>query len=857
MANYSIEAELKANVSKYRKAIQTARDVTQRFKRESESVEDTELDADTKPLQRNIKKARKMMQTFTQQSAEKEIDADTTSFFRKAQQVARKSRDLARDRIVVHIDAEFKKFMNKMNRIATTMRSIGEVAGSTFMGGFISAIPALSPIIAVLTGGIGALASSFVAAGGAAGAFGIAAVGNAQKLAESMEEVNKVNEKIQEEKASLDPNQEKINELLNERKNILNSMSKAQRSAMEQVNKFKSAWSEFLEVTQEPVFQVFTAGLKTATTLLNSLKPIIQPVADVLTDLLNRFNAFAKTDQFKSFIDFFATRGTSAIANWGTIAGNVLNGFMELMKAFGPLGEDMEEGLIGMTEQFANWAAGLSESEAFNKFINFVKENTPKVMSLIGNLTTFIIELGKGMAPLGSKILDMANSFFSWINGLMQGNPIVGKLIALGISLMGVITTLTPIILLVGQAFTSVTKVISKIGPFFSRIGGAISKVLPFFKRLWMSVGTKLLSAFTRLGPMIVRIGSFLIRFTNPVGIVISIVIALATIIIKNWDKIWAWTKKTFSKIWNWLKSTWQKIKSASINAAIKIAKNVAKKFAEIRQAIVDKITAAWNFLKNIWSTIKSFIVNLLSSIVSAVINKFLEIVSNIRNKMQRARDLISNIWGSIKSFFSNIVGNIVSTVKNKFTDIVNSIRQKMKDALGKVKDIGGSILDFFGGLNLYDSGKAIIQSAIDGIMNMKDKIVGKVEGIVGRVRDLWPFSPAKRGPLKDIHKMDFAGPIGQSINRAKRPIMRASERLAATTRNAYNPKLQVRSSQITSSLRSLGRGSAAQVQSAVNADVQVQKQPIQIIVRNEADAEWIRTYVNEGNAIDSTINKF
>jgi uncharacterized coiled-coil protein SlyX len=566
------------------------------------------------------------------------VGARIAEFKRKMADVKKTAATIPR-RVVVDVDARVDKFQKKLNKIATTMRSFGEVAGSSVRGGLISLLPTLSPIIGSLAGGLGGLASSFTALGGGLGAFGIAAIGNAQKLGENMSEIQKLNERIKSERQSLDPNQEKINELLHEREHIMGEMGKAQKSAMKQVNQFKTAWQDFLNATQEPVFRVFSAGLKTASSLLKEIRPIIKPIADVLVNLLNQFNQFSKTKQFQSFINFFATRGSKALQNWGQIAGNIFVGFMEMMKAFGPLGADMEKGLIGMTERFAEWAAGLSESKAFQNFINFVKTNGPKVLNLIGNLTTFLIELGKGMAPIGSWLLDMVNGFLSWATSMMKANPWIGKLIAGFITFLGMVIAILPNILL--------------FGTLFSGVGKVIGKVIPFVKKAWTWVGTKLLSAFVRVLPWITRMGSFVLRLSGPIGWLISAAIMLAAAIIANWDKVWGTTKK----IWN-------------------------------------KVTGV------------------------------------ISNKAEEIWDTITGTWNNV--------------------------------------------MDFFEGINLYESGKAIIQSAIDGILAMKNKVVGAVEGVVSKIRDFWPFSPAKVGPLSDLNKMDFAGPVTDSIARSKTAVQRA-----------------------------------------------------------------------------------
>ena len=41
---------------------------------------------------------------------------------------------------------------------------------------------------------------------------------------------------------------------------------------------------------------------------------------------------------------------------------------------------------------------------------------------------------------------------------------------------------------------------------------------------------------------------------------------------------------------------------------------------------------------------------------------------------------------------------------------------------------------------------------------------VNAVKDMAGKIRNMLPFSPAKEGPLKDLDKLDFGGPIVSSI---------------------------------------------------------------------------------------------
>ena len=75
-------------------------------------------------------------------------------------------------------------------------------------------------------------------------------------------------------------------------------------------------------------------------------------------------------------------------------------------------------------------------------------------------------------------------------------------------------------------------------------------------------------------------------------------------------------------------------------------------------------------------------------------------------------------------------------------------------------------ILHFLSSLNLFKAGSKIISTLIDGIKSKAKAIYEAVKGTLSKVRNLLPFSPAKEGPLSDLHKtgLRFVETIAQGI---------------------------------------------------------------------------------------------
>lgn len=749
------------------------------------------------------------------------VGARISDFKKKMAQVQKIARGIP-NKIAVQVVARTEKAQNKLNKIAQTMMSLQVVSSNFALGSLVSISPAAIPILATLVGLLGslgpmlgviggstfALATAFGFAGTAAVAFGALAIPT-------------------------------ISALFDETKKL----TRAQKGAKKTFDDLKSTWNGISKELEPRVLEAFSRSMIIANEILEKSKPLFKSSADAVNNLLASLKQSLGTPAVQKFFDYMNKSAGPMLETLGKAFGNFTQGFMSMMVAFGPLAEETAKGFLKMSQGFAKWASGLSENtkfqtfvkyiqenmpkiksifgdaivgmintfaafgplasdmmtglqnmmsrfkewsatlgenQQFQQFIGYIRENAPKVITLIGNLTNFLINLGIGLAPLGQQILDLVNGFLSWTNTLMESNPAIAKFIGYGIVIGGILRGLTPLILTASSFFSGFGKTLVKV---FTSV---IQYFLPFKGSLMMGLkmlGTSALNLGKKFFSTALRIASGWVVAMGPVGWVIAIVVGLVALIIANWDKVKEWTLK----IWNAL------------------PQDVRSSLSKIANFVKQYFTMVWKNIVSIFEFIKGTFKNAL---------KFL--VSLVKGDFQGMKDAASDQMNLMKETVSNIIDNIVN---------------------------------FFKSVNLYDSGKAIIQSAIDGLVSMKDKILGKVEDIVGAVRDYWPFSPAKVGPLSDIHKMDFKGPIITSINKARSGIANAMSNLATVARDSFQPQTSFAfDTGLTTS--DFGR-----IRHDVGAEVSSFEMPQPIInVYNEWDGEQVRTYVERGNARNSRL---
>jgi hypothetical protein len=110
----------------------------------------------------------------------------------------------------------------------------------------------------------------------------------------------------------------------------------------------------------------------------------------------------------------------------------------------------------------------------------------------------------------------------------------------------------------------------------------------------------------------------------------------------------------------------------------------------------------------------------------------------------------------------------------------LNSIWETFKafNPLTILYELYANIFAFFGEMagKFYEAGKNIMSSIADGILSAALAPVDAIKGVVSGMRDYLPFSPAKVGPFKDLHKLQISQTIADSIKPA--PLTQAMQNL-------------------------------------------------------------------------------
>lgn len=793
----------------------------------------TEFMAKMKQVQSTIKKSANDVRV--------DIGADVAQFKRKTAEVKAKMLALSREKVVVKIEARIEDFQRKIQRIAVNIRAFGELMQHTVMGTMMTVFPALSPILAnlavaianlgpmigVVAGSTFALAGGFVSAGAAATAFGAVAIPTIQKLFDEEAKLNAVQQKA--------------------------------KNSFEAV---KTTYQSLVKETEKPVLQAFTSGMKATDTILNKLRPLFISSAQAVANLMDQLNTAIGTPPIQKFLEYLNTSGGPMLETFGRSFGNVFKGLLSMLTAFAPLSastakgfeemtarfaewanglngsakfqafmdyvatnmpkvraifrdatagviyffsafsgssSDMMDGLVSMMARFKEWSATLSQNQGFQQFLDYVHKTAPSVLQLIGNLTTFLVNLGIGMAPLGAKIIEIANKVLEFVNSAMEGNRAIGVLIAGLISFGGILLAIVPNIIAFKELFKDVGKVVGIWGKSFkgvksliSDFGGTLDKLNPKFRAIGGAFGyitvPVALVAVAIAGLIALFVGLYQTNETfraqvqtvwEAIKTAISVAVtAVSSLITSVWTQITAfWNENqasimaTASTVWNaistvvttvmsaigsvmqfvWpvvkalIVSTWESIKNV-IQGAIDVILGIIKTFSSLFQG-------DW---QGVWDGIKQILSGAVQAIWGVINLYFVgKLLGPIKAFGSTAKTLLQTVWTAIKGIFTNtlnaiktVVTTIFNAIKSTISSVLNSIKSTTSSIWNGIKSVITTVLNAIKSVvtTIWNGIKSVISSVLNNIKStvssawnaIKSVISSVLNGIKSVVSSIW-----------------------------------------------------------------------------------------------------------------------
>ncbi|MDW4222069.1 peptidoglycan DD-metalloendopeptidase family protein [Staphylococcus saprophyticus] len=748
----------------------------------------------------------------------------------------------------------------QMDRIATTLRSLGEltqgVVGGVMTTHFSALVPILGSVVSLGAGLGGMLTAAAGGAIGMGGAFGIAGIavkafaGQATYALKMLEDGQlKVTKEVTAYKGALDGLKTSWEGLIAQNQAaIFNTMTNGintAKYALTTLNPFltKTAtqietasgkmlnWAKTSSVAKRSFDILNTQGPKIFQHLLNAtqsfvngsaamfnkLSPLYGWAAKGFADMAQSFNDWANSVQGSKAINGFVEYTKTNLPIVGSIFGNVFKGIISLFQAFSGHSHNVLLGIQDVTKGFAEWSEGLKKSDGFQKFVEYLEANGPKVWSLIKNITGTLWGLVKGMAPVGAAVLTMSSAFFKWTNTMTNAHPILGKILGVLTAVGGVaLLAAKPILLLRGALLgaTGATTLFGKAGA----LAAAKTKIATAATIVWTGV--------TKAAALATRGLGLAIRFmTGPIGWVITAIGLLVAGIVHLWK-----TNDTFRNavitIWNSIKAAaisvfgflkpyivgiWNGIKVATIivwNAikatAITVWNGIKFAVQNPIQALKIALSAIWNGIKTaaiwVWNALKTGVVNIVKALVNGVKWYITTVKTVISTVFNAAKAIAIRIWTTIKNTVVNLAKGIWTGVKTAFNWLKNgviSIFNAVKNftikvwtiiknaVVSRAKTLWTGVRVAFNGLK-----KSVI-SIFNSVKNFAIKVWTTIKNtVISRAKSLWngvraTFNALKKGVISIFNSVkNFAVKVWTNIRNG---VVSRAKSLWNGVRNTFN----------------------------------------------------------------------
>lgn len=176
-------------------------------------------------------------------------------------------------------------------------------------------------------------------------------------------------------------------------------------------------------------------GIDAALERLPGVRKVIRELAEGVGELATTAGEdLAPGGDWDAFFQYLDTDGKRTLESFGDGIGNIANGLADMLVAFAPVTRDFTHGFDDMADSFADWAAGLSDSESFGEFLDYIRVNGPRAIDLLGSIAHTFADIAEAAAPVGAVTLPILTSFLKLVGVLAaspMGTPFVAAVVGI------------------------------------------------------------------------------------------------------------------------------------------------------------------------------------------------------------------------------------------------------------------------------------------------------------------------------------------------------------------------------------------------------------------------------------------
>lgn len=188
--------------------------------------------------------------------------------------------------------------------------------------------------------------------------------------------------------------------------------------------------SRLQESAASGFFPGLTAGLQSVRSDGPLAERAIHGIGLELGHLAHEAGDALASDEWRPFLKFIGRDAPLELDKLGHATGDVTHGLAMLWMALDPANRNFSAGTERVAADFDRWATNLDKSKDFQSFMQYVDQNGPRVVALLGDTAQLFTDIVRAAAPLGGPTLQALDLIVKALD-LIASSPLATPLLAL------------------------------------------------------------------------------------------------------------------------------------------------------------------------------------------------------------------------------------------------------------------------------------------------------------------------------------------------------------------------------------------------------------------------------------------
>lgn len=465
-------------------------------------------------------------------------------------------------------------------------------------------------------------------------------------------------------------------------------------------------------------------------------------------------------------------------AEQGKTADLTIDSYADIVEAIHTVQEEM--GITGTTAKEASTtisgSIGMAKA-AWTNFLTGLGRDDVDFSQLTNQLLESIGAVAKNVAPrvaiIGKSIIQAFPSVLSGLGSVLA--PIVSEalstawniavqaLAGLGIKLPTVdssqfMAAFQQVASFVGAAIDGIKGAVSTLAsafaPAFAAMQAALAPIIAQVSSALLPALSVLGAALGNLAAAVLPVISAAIQAMAPViataiGAVVSLASTISTGLAPVINGIASLIQAVLPVIQQ-LFTQWGASIQAVVSAAFTFVESVVTSAMNVINAVIGTVLA---LIKGDWEGVWNGVLNILQAVWDGMIATVQSCIQLVSSTIDSALSFIKGVWNSAWS----ALGNFLDSAWNGIVSAVSGGSEQVMSVLG---NLPSKIIGIFAGAGswLIDSGRALLKGFADGVMGAVGWVGDQISGALGKIRGLFPFSPAKEGPFSGRGYTTYSG---------------------------------------------------------------------------------------------------